>query len=160
MLHRIKKPVSDFCSNHCPEWLHVWLHPEIFHPHRIHPWRWRFFTLWIIVVTVSLCIFIRDQRELTTANKNSIQELNRNRVKVTSLQKTNCGLKVFLLTARRARWDQYRKSKDVLDLNAVKGYENLVKLFLSESSTGVCDIPASVIIPQRPLKLLSQGGPH
>lgn len=108
----------------------------------IHPWRWRMLTVWIVIFTLAVGYGIRNNRDL-------IHRTQDQSAKVESLQQTNCGLTLTLLTARLARWQQYKESHRKSDLRAVVGYEKLIKPELV--SSGNCKIPQRLKIPDRPL---------
>lgn len=118
----------------------------------IHPWRWRALTLWIIIFTIAVGYSIRDNRGLIKSNRNLIKTTRDQAASVHALQQTNCGLAKFLLIARKARWQTYKRSHRGLDIQAVVGYEKLVEPFLNDKhSVDSCPIPKRVLIPERPL---------
>jgi hypothetical protein len=105
----------------------------------IHPWRWRALTVWVVVFT--LIVFF------------ALRAIENQSAKVTQLQKTNCGLEQFLLTARTTRWQSYQHTHLKADLNAVVGYELLLRPFIdNHEATGRCPIPRHLIIKTRPLR--------
>lgn len=110
--------------------------PQLMPREPIHPWRWRMLTLWIIIFSVVVGIETQD-------NRSSIRELKETKANIQSLQATNCGLKKFLLTAKRARTDAASTEKNKVvrkaDLEAAKGYAQLLKPFTPEA-TGNCKI--------------------
>jgi hypothetical protein len=62
----------------------------------IHPWRWRFIALWIIVFTALVFWAIRE-------NRSAIDQLNENKASIISLERTNCALRSFLHSAYTVR---------------------------------------------------------
>lgn len=123
------------------------MEPELqsYEPEPIHPWRWRFLAIWIAIFTLACGYAIRNNRE-------SISQVKRESARVAALQKTNCGLARFLLTARKTRWASYLNSHDKADIQAVKGYEKLVEPFISEEdSVGECPISDRLKIKSRPI---------
>jgi hypothetical protein len=121
-------------------------------------WKRRAFVVWLMVFTLAVGYSINENRHttnsvtsLTQENTSRISDLRRNKAQLGALQRTNCGLKKFLLTARRARWNAYKHSHRQTDLEAVTGYEKLVTPFASKGATGNCKIPKSLNIPGRPL---------
>lgn len=104
-----------------------WLHPR----DSIHPWRWRALTLWIIIFTALTFLALRN--------------LDNTTAKIAQLEQTNCGLKVFLLTARDARIRQANNSsgraKDA-NLRAARGYQDLAERF---TAVGNCRIPKDLL---------------
>lgn len=129
-------------------------------------WLRRLLVGWIVLFTPVVMYSLRDSRnatnsanrnaedvkQLITENRHRIAELEQSKAQVTALQSTNCGLAVFLLTARKARWDSYTKTGNKDDLRAVLGYERLAAPFLaSKGAIGKCPIPARVKIKSRPL---------
>jgi hypothetical protein len=140
----------------------------------IHPTRWKLLGIWIAVFTVAVgwaLHAIGDQQEAQnnvsialavnqTKLNNALKILAANQkdlqlstAKIGQLEKTNCGLKLFLLRARRARWDTYQRNLRAgkptrEDLRAVTGYELILRLYVG--GTGVCVAPKSVIIKGRP----------
>jgi hypothetical protein len=120
----------------------------------------RLMIAWIILFSAAVCYSIITTRNTTNESKNLIQqndkrikEIRQSKAAVTALQHTNCGLLKFLLTARKARWDSYEKSRNKADLRAVEGYETLAHPFLSDGdgATGECPLPKKILISERPL---------
>lgn len=132
----------------------VWLHPA---PNEIHPWRWRALGVWIVIFTVIVIWSIHtsnntssNANRLAKTNSEIILDLKHTKASVVSLEKTNCSLKVFLLTARKTRYDAaVRESKlgDIKaagqDQQAADGYKQLADRF----NTDNCVIPKNLILP-------------
>lgn len=127
-------------------------------PHEIHPWRWRMLALWIVVFTIVSLVYANSSRHTArSADKTSSQtqalvvDLNRTKATVAQLQKTNCSLKIFLLTARKSRYDAYahelKESPKVAagDLAAARNYTQLADQF---KVGGECIIPPKLKIPE------------
>lgn len=96
----------------------------------IHPWRWRFLALWIIIFTA-----------VTFYGIASVQS---DSARATALERTNCGLKIFLLTARHARINTARREVGTArksDLEAAHGYQVLADRF---TAVGHCKIPSGL----------------
>ena len=131
---------------------------------KVNKWVRRALILWIILFSALVIYAIRNNRtntnessELVRENAARIAEIRTSKATVAALQRTNCGLLKFLLTARKARWDAYKHDGGEDDLQAVQGYEKLAEPFLTDqASTGNCPIPKRIIIPSRPL--ISRGG--
>lgn len=91
----------------------------------IHPWRWRFIALWIIIFSVLVFWALRS-------NRSAITEINRDKASIASLERTNCALKEFLQQAEATRLHVASREKGrqrVLDLRAARGYRRLGHLF-------------------------------
>lgn len=104
---------------------------EIIEEHPIHPWRWRL----LFVLFALLCVATYLAIKATAP--------------VVDLQKTDCGLKQFLLTARATRISAAENDEGVLrqkDLQAARGYGQIVNRF-THKSTGHCEIPARLLRP-------------
>lgn len=101
----------------------------------IHPWRWRFLAVWILIFTALVFIAIRQ-------NRSAISQLNANKASLVSLQKTNCALRSFLHAAYAVRiktaHDKKADSKTrVAAREAAQGYFRLYVLFPKDGCTGV-----------------------
>lgn len=127
---------------------------------RMNAFMRRGLAVWIVVFTVAVGYALKhdakSQHEIKVLVRESnqrVDELKKSKAQVTALQRTNCGLVKFILTARRARWESYKKTHDVTDLQATKGYEALAHPFLENDSaaTGDCQISKSLLTPDRPL---------
>ena len=107
----------------------AWFHPD---PREIHPWRWRALTAWIVIFSVAVFVTLALTRSQT--------------VDVTKLERTNCGLKIFLLTARRTRLDEAKREvgqAQADDLAAAEGYRLLAERF---TAIGNCKIPKRLVV--------------
>lgn len=103
----------------------------------IHPWRWRFVAVWIVIFTIATGYAIRSNRE-------NINELKDAKASVQALQRTNCGLRNFLLTAKQAREKAAQTSTGQIrldNLQAAAGYKNLLKPFHGRLAVGACPNP-------------------
>lgn len=109
----------------------------------IHPLRWRFLTIWIILFTFIAFWLIRDDRNLAQksndqikANGTQIRELKKTKASVARLEKTDCGLRDFLLDARATRLKlaahEHGKRRKI-DLEAAAGYKSLADRFSADS---------------------------
>jgi hypothetical protein len=56
-------------------WLREWIHPT-----GPHPWRWRFFQVWVVVFTIVVIWLIRDNNHLGQQNKARISDIQVSRV--------------------------------------------------------------------------------
>lgn len=117
----------------------------------------RLLVIWIVVFSIAVGYAVQENRDTTNEttrlvkeNAKRISDINRNKAALKSLKKTNCGLELFLLTARKARFDSYVRFHDSADLEAVRGYEHLIAPF--KNSTGNCPIPHKLLIPNRPVR--------
>jgi hypothetical protein len=115
----------------------------------IHPWRWRALIVWIIAFSIIVGWQVRE-------NRGQISDLESQRVSLSDLQLTNCGLKKFLLQARLARINaavnaplssEARRN----NIEAARGYDRLVRTFIPRA-TGDCEIPAEL---RRPIPTLN-----
>lgn len=92
----------------------------------IHPWRWRFIAVWILIFTVLVFIAIRQ-------NRSAISQINHDKASIIQLERTNCALKSFLLQAEKARLktahDDKTPAQKQADLAAAAGYHRLARLF-------------------------------
>lgn len=120
------------------------------------------FYAWVVVFSVAIMYAIHDSRSnaaeasrLAKENAHRIAEIRDSKATVKALQRTNCGLLKFLLTARKARWDAYTDEHNPHrqdDLRAVIGYENLARPFVSDGhATGYCPVSKNIEIKSRPL---------
>ena len=126
----------------------------------LHVWRWRALMAWIVIFT-GVTIFVLSKsnhavsqsqtaasqaNQISKENTELIKELAVAKANVQSLQRTNCGLEIFLLTARKARYEstlhEVGPKKD-LDRQAVNSYKVLAKKF----HTSICHIPKRLILP-------------
>lgn len=92
--------------------------------------------IWIVIFTFAVGYSIHNSRE-------SVDSIRNNKASLVALQKTNCGLKKFLLTAYKARLDDAKVSKgdrQKSDLDAAKGYLGLASSF-RRAAIGRCVIP-------------------
>jgi hypothetical protein len=88
----------------------------------IHAWRWRALYMWIGVFSTIVILSLVDLRGTTASVK--------------SLQKTNCDLRNFLITARSVR---LRAG----DETAARAYERLIQPF-NRKAVGKCPPPRKV----------------
>lgn len=87
-------------------------------PEPIHPLRWRALAVWIILFT-SITFY-------------ALQQIRNQSATLHQLQKTNCGLRNFLLTAEKARLNTASHEtgiKKQQDLDAADGYGRLAANF-------------------------------
>lgn len=113
--------------------------PHLLPQEPIHPWRWRFLAAWIIIFTALAFIAIRSGRENSSdinrtviVLKRSNAQLRQSKASIVQLQRTNCGLKQFLLAARAARLRAARienGAQKASDFEAAKGYKRLASTF-------------------------------
>lgn len=122
-------------------------------------WGRRLFVAWLVVFSLLVMYSIRANRDntnesnaLVRENSRRIAEIKQSKAAVSALQRTNCGLLKFLVTARKARWQSYEASHRSDDLRAVMGYEKLAEPFVTDRhATGKCPIPKRILIATRPL---------
>lgn len=113
--------------------------PHLLSIHPIHRRRWMLFTVWLVIFTCATGYAIRQNRE-------NINELKKAKANLVALQHTNCGLKLFLLTAKQARLaaaNSETGNKRFTDLQAYRGYVQLLRPF-TKDSTGNCPVPKSL----------------
>lgn len=85
----------------------------------------RILTVWIVIFTVVIFWSIRTQRH-------SIHQLQDDKANISSLERTNCGLRAFLKTAQVARLQEAKHAtgaEKTSDLQAAKGYGQLLENF-------------------------------
>lgn len=111
-------------------------------------WLRRGLITWMILFTLATGFAIRKARETSDENRDLIIKVSEQTASVKQLQKTNCGLEKFLLTARRARYDSAQEKtgaeKDS-DMAAVAGYKNLALQFATADDA--CEIPKHLKLP-------------
>jgi hypothetical protein len=95
-------------------------------------WRWKLLTVWIVIFTATTIW--------------SLHQIQSDSARASALEHTNCGLKIFLLTARHARLvaaaGEEGRQKD-LDLAAAAGYQVLVKRITAVGEH--CTIPPDIL---------------
>jgi hypothetical protein len=108
---------------------------------------WIFLVLTFIVMGVILTHDYRQTNKLNKDNRSSIGELQRTKVNIHQLQKSNCTLRIFLATARQARYAATKTeigARKVIDIKAVAAYTNLIVALDGKS---YCPLPKHLIIP-------------
>lgn len=92
----------------------------------IHPWRWRFLTVWICIFTILAFFGLRTNRE-------AVHDLQETKASVHQLEDTNCALRKFLIAAAEARQRTAEKDHDsvqrAVDLRAAQQYLTLAETF-------------------------------
>lgn len=91
----------------------------------IHPYRWAAVALCFIVLGIACFIAIRD-------NRNAINQISQQKASIKQLQRTNCGLREFLISAKQARIRLYRIDhgrKRRIDRQALRGYKSILRNF-------------------------------
>lgn len=97
----------------------------VLHHTSLHPARWTAVGVWIALFSVVVIWIVGS-------NRHQISQLREAKASVVQLEKTNCGLKKFLLNARNARlktsYNEEGKQKKN-DTDAAAGYQKLADGF-------------------------------
>ena len=109
---------------------------------------------WVILVIVFVIMGVTLTRNYTKTNQlnkenhSSIIELQRTKANVHQLQKSNCTLRIFLATARFARFSALKAEnpqKQKVDRRAIISYTKLIDALDGES---YCPMPKNLVIPK------------
>jgi hypothetical protein len=88
------------------------------------------------VITGFLILFAIYVGALTNSNRHSISELKKNKASIASLQRTNCGLRSFLLKARTARLRTAQNEQGDAkqrDIAAAKSYDVILLIYTKDN---------------------------
>lgn len=105
-----------------------------------HPWRWKLLSIWIIIFTILVFWGLRTNRQ-------AVHRLKQDKASIIQLERTNCGLRKTLTTARAARVSASEQDKSQrrkrTDLAAIKGYDEVLKFFPLDNCTTLIPSPSS-----------------
>lgn len=116
------------------ERIRAWLWPDEWHPPGpIHPMRWRFLAIWIVIFTGIVFVMVRTNRSAISDLHHTKADVGSLKVTTKRLKATNCALREFLHTAaatrrKLAKRDTTTKTR-MIDLQAAKQYDFLATTF-------------------------------
>ena len=96
--------------------------------------RFRFFLIcWMIAFTILVGLSLRSTQNLGKDNKKQIAELEQSKADIASLQKANCNIRNFLVTARNARLQTNGGNPTPTDVRAADGYKTILETYSDQA---------------------------